>query len=119
MSDVRSGIHELLEGHGLNPNDIDVLLCGMNGDSRQQGVYDMALQEVPMAAVAGFKHLTGEYATASGFAVWLASEMIRSQRVPEVVAYREANTASVKNILILNHYITGSVSLILIGGVAP
>ncbi len=114
LSEVQSGIHELLQAHHLNPNDIDVLLCGMNGDCRQQAVYDMALQEVPTPTVTTFKQLTGEYATASGFAVWLASEMIRTQQVPETITYRKSNTEAIKNILILNHYITGSTSLILI-----
>lgn len=114
LSELQSGIHELLQAHNLNPNDIDVLLCGMNGDSRQQAVYDMVLQEVPTPTVATFKQLTGEYATASGFAVWLASEIIRTQHIPKTITYRKSNTEAIKNILILNHYITGSTSLILI-----
>ena len=114
ISEVQQGIHALLAQHGLTVNDIGLMLCGMNGDSRQQAVYDMALQELPETTVATFKQLTGEYATTSGFAVWLAAHIFKTGEVPEEIIYRKNDVSSIKNVLIVNHYITGSTSLILL-----
>jgi 3-oxoacyl-(acyl-carrier-protein) synthase len=122
VSDVKKGLQDLLAEHNLSVNDIDVMLCGMNGDSRQQALYDMALAELPDATVAVFKHLTGEYATTSGFALWLASELFRKQTIPQEIVYRnavvgQATNNGIKHMLVVNHYITGSVSLTLLSAV--
>lgn len=114
VDEVQKGIHALLSEHGLSIADIDIMLCGMNGDSRQQAVYDMALAELPDATVAIFKHLTGEYPTSSGFAIWLAARVFETQEVPEEIVYRGEHPAKVKHILVVNHYILGNVSLILL-----
>jgi 3-oxoacyl-[acyl-carrier-protein] synthase II len=114
ISDVQNAIHELLKAHGLSINDIDTLLCGMNGDSRQQAVYDMALKELPEATVATFKHLTGEYPTSSGFALWLADHIFRTKHIPAETIYRKGKASVAKHILIINHYVLGSVSVMLL-----
>lgn len=118
ISEIQDGLHELLAVHNLSVCDIDVMLCGMNGDNRQQDIYDMAMREVPDATVAVFKHLVGEYATASGFGLWLASELFRKQHVPQEILYNGQGTISnIKHMLVMNHYITGSVSVMLLSGV--
>jgi 3-oxoacyl-(acyl-carrier-protein) synthase len=114
VSEVQTGLQQLLSAHSLSASDIDIMLCGMNGDSRQLAVYDMAMDELPNATVCVFKQLIGEYATASGFAVWLASELFRKQTIPQEIIYKKKDTTSIKHMLIVNHYITGSISLILL-----
>lgn len=115
-SEVQTGILQLLASHGLQPADIDLLLCGMNGDARQQPLYQMAMDALPSSAVGAFKQLTGEYATASGFALWLAAEVFRTQQVPAPVLYKGTAPARVRYILLVNHYITGNASLVLLRG---
>lgn len=125
IGEIQDGLQGLLTEHSLSAGDIDVMLCGMNGDNRQQDVYDMAMREVPGATVAVFKHLIGEYATTSGFALWLASELFRTQAVPQELIHGEVvgqagvvgqatNNGDIRHILVVNHYITGSVSLMLL-----
>jgi hypothetical protein len=53
--------------------------------------------------VAEFKHLSGEYDTASSFALWLAAEVIHKQQVPFWIRANEYKSGKLKNILIYNH----------------
>ena len=114
ISEVQTAIHELLHEQGLNIGDIDTVLCGMNGDSRQQGVYDMAIAELPDATIVTFKQLTGEYPTSSGFALWLADHIFKTQQIPAETIYRQGKNSAVKYMLIVNHYVLGSVSVMLV-----
>ena len=113
-SEVQSAIHEHLQAQGLTIDDIDTILCGMNGDSRQQGVYDMVMAELPEATILSFKQLTGEYPTSSGFALWLADHIFKTKQVPTEIVYRQGKAPGVKHMLVINHYILGSVSVMLI-----
>lgn len=98
-------IHELLESHGLNINQIDLLILGMNGDRERDEPY-RALREVipPNINLAAFKHLSGEFQTSGIFALWLASMIHRHSEVPEVVKISGAYDKPINNILIYNHY---------------
>jgi 3-oxoacyl-[acyl-carrier-protein] synthase II len=114
QGELQKGIEDLLAEHGLYANDIDVMLCGMNGDSRQQRMYDEAMQTVPDATVCTFKQLVGEYPTSSGFALWLATEIFRKQEVPDAVIYRGSAPGAIKHLLIVNHYVLGNVGVMLV-----
>jgi 3-oxoacyl-(acyl-carrier-protein) synthase len=114
VSEVQKVIHSLLQEQGLSITDIDVLLCGMNGDSRQQAIYDMAMNELPESTVVSFKQLTGEYPTSSGFALWLADHIFKTPQVPGETVYRQGKTSGLKHMLILNHYVLGSASVMLV-----
>lgn len=106
--------HKLAE-QGLLLTDIDVLLCGMNGDSRQQGMYTYLERKLDAnTSVAAFKHLCGEYDTSSGFATWAATQVFAMQDLPEVMVVKRGTHKWIKNILIVNHYILNSTSLILL-----
>jgi hypothetical protein len=65
---LRSALTGLLEGKSP-----DLLLSGENGDSRALRWYRIVESLMgPDTGVARFKHLCGEYPTASAFALWLA-----------------------------------------------
>ena len=108
-------ISTLLERHGLAAADIDVVICGMNGDVTFQPLYHEALSIFPeQTSVAAFKHLTGEYPTASGFAVWLAAQLFRDQQILEEVLIRKGSQKPIRHLLIVNHYILNTASLMLL-----
>lgn len=114
-AEVTTAIQELLSTYGLTLQDIDVLLCGMNGDTRQQPVYDELRQKSDdHSTIAAFKHLCGEYDTSSGFATWIATQLFKNQKVPDVLTLHKGAHNSIRNILIVNHYILNSTSLILL-----
>jgi hypothetical protein len=68
---LRSALTGLLEGKSP-----DLLLSGENGDSRALRWYRIVESLMgPDTGVARFKHLCGEYPTASAFALWLACNL--------------------------------------------
>lgn len=105
----------MLDGCGLNFADIDVVLTGMNGDNRQQYIYESILPALsPDTTVAVFKHLCGEYDTATGFGLWLATRMLATQEIPELIIHRKGVSGKIKHILLLNHYILNNVSAMVV-----
>jgi hypothetical protein len=108
-------IDSLLGKHELNLSEIDLVLCGMNGDSGSQPLYEEALTAFAEGTtVAAFKHLTGEYPTASGFALWLVVRLFQTKEVPEPIVVKKGNSPSFRNVLVVNHYILNTASLFLI-----
>jgi hypothetical protein len=68
---VRSAFANVLEDHPP-----DLLLSGENGDNRALRWYRLAESLAgPDAGIVRFKHLCGEYPTASAFALWLACNL--------------------------------------------
>jgi len=115
VDEVRDAVNTTLSQSSLSLNDIDVIICGMNGDIRQQAVYDAIIAGSPShTTIAAFKHLCGEYDTSSGFAVWMATEFFSTQQVPDILLLKKGNHANIKNVLIVNHYILNSTSVILL-----
>lgn len=84
---------------------IDVLLSGENGDIRFSDYYD-ACENVlnKSATVARFKHLTGEYATASAAALWLACLILKDQYLPGHMIKTAIAQTSFSRMLIYNNY---------------
>ncbi len=116
--DVQSAIAELLVQHGLKNEDIDVLMCGMNGDSRSQFLVDPVLAAChENTSITTFKQFCGEYDTASGFGLWLVNYLFREKRIPEEIIYKQGKSAQVRNVLLFNVTILGNVTLMLIRSV--
>ena len=83
----------------------DLLLTGENGDDRMLKYYEAvesAFEDT--VAVARFKHLCGEYCTASSFACWLSFQMLADGRIPPLVIKKNNSAKPVKRILIYNNY---------------
>lgn len=106
----------LLEQHGLSYVDIDLIVTGDNGDVRFDCRYDAlcrsCFSNTPRAR---FKHLCGEYATASSFALWLSSRALKNQELPvQTVCSAGSLVASIRYVVIYNHFMDGNHSLILL-----
>jgi hypothetical protein len=85
--------------------DNTIFLSGENGDLRQTPLYE-SCEEVFGSAipVARFKHVTGEYPTASSFALWLACYALKEQNLPPHFYKNEHNLSEVDRIIIYNQY---------------
>jgi 3-oxoacyl-(acyl-carrier-protein) synthase len=83
---------------------IDLVLLGMNGDTEMDETYNHLLKNL-FNAVPGayYKHLCGEYDTASSFALYLATALLKEQRVPEAIRLDARSLGEIKNILVYNH----------------
>jgi len=102
-NDILEHLTLFLKTLELKKEDISLLLSGINGDPEK----DLHLKEAAHSLglpTAYFKHLCGEYFTASSFAVWLAANMIKKQCVPACTFPQGNSPKALKHILILNQY---------------
>jgi 3-oxoacyl-[acyl-carrier-protein] synthase II len=113
--EVEDATTQMLTDYELDLNDIDVVVCGMNGDNRTSFLTAPLIASAsPRTTIATFKHLSGEYPTASGFGLWLADYLFRQQTVPPAVVYKQGTNNAIKNLLFCNVTIAGNVSLMLL-----
>ena len=84
--------------------NIDLILLGRNGDPSGDEIYDSLksrlFSQVPCAF---FKHLCGEYDTSSSFALYLASMILKEQKVPDVLLSGNKTNREIQNVLVYNH----------------
>jgi hypothetical protein len=98
-------LHRFLKHHLPQGEKPDLLLIGENGDSRALKWYtgcEAFFDED--TTIARYKHLCGEYPTASAFALWLACQLSPDQPLPEHLLVGNASTNSMKYILLYNSY---------------
>jgi 3-oxoacyl-(acyl-carrier-protein) synthase len=111
---LTNGIGHFLESATLSIDDIDMVLLGKSGDRRQdKSVEFISSKLFNSNSIGRFKHLSGEYPTASGFAVHLAARIIKEKMIPQVVMERDRGREP-NNILIYNTYFGSYHSLILL-----
>ena len=95
--------------------DIDLLITGKNGDPRNDDVYTQLGKSIFKNKISiGYKHLCGEYPTATSFALWMAANILKLNRVPLAAGNTPVQEKKLKNILIYNHYHDIHHSLLLI-----
>ena len=113
--EIEQQIKEFLSRNEMYIEDIDLLITGMNGDPASDRVYhDIIDAHFKNAGTVYFKHLTGEYHTASAFALWLASKSIQRQHCPAIATLRSPSGKEIRNILLYNHFRNINHSLILV-----
>jgi 3-oxoacyl-(acyl-carrier-protein) synthase len=101
---VEKEMHKFINNAGLSAQDIDLIVMGINGDPLTDGYYKHLMDGMfEGKPVAKFKHLSGEYDTSSSFALWLATEVIHKQQIPEWIRANEYKPKKLKNLLIYNH----------------
>jgi len=104
-AETASFVNEFLSGNGLSSGDVDVVLMGNNGHTG----HDRICNEVISRAIPGttrvlYKHLCGEYHTVSGFALFLASNMIRREFIPPSLVTLPSIPKKIETVLIHNHF---------------
>ncbi len=114
---VEGAIVDFLQANSLTINDIDLVITGRNGDIKNDEVYNglnsSLFKNTPAAY---YKHLCGEYATSSSFALWLAANVIKSGMVPATVIEKGV-ASSPKKVLVYNHYQNKYHSLMLVSAI--
>jgi 3-oxoacyl-[acyl-carrier-protein] synthase II len=112
--DLQKEILSFLDRASYQADDIDFILTGKSGDEDLDSEVNEILQDNFSGHSIGiFKHLSGEYPTASAFAMWVGAKIIRQNFVPEAVVFRH-NGRPIKRLLIYNPYFGTHHSLILL-----
>jgi 3-oxoacyl-(acyl-carrier-protein) synthase len=115
--EVLEKIDLFLKDQQIKFSDIDIVLLGLNGDVVSDEIYYDLTERNKENNFAYFKHLCGEYHTASAFSLWLAANILKNQTVPEVAKYGIFSVSAINNLLIYNHYAGDQHSLILLSKV--
>jgi hypothetical protein len=115
ISEITEKCLEFLTSNSLTPGDIGLVIPGLNGDPRFDRVYHDFIADIfPRTPIACFKHLCGEYHTATAFALWMATMILNKQSVPLVIRWKSEVSFPLNNILIYNHYRNMEHSFILV-----
>jgi 3-oxoacyl-(acyl-carrier-protein) synthase len=116
--DIEGSITTFLRENSLNPEDIDLVITGKNGDLRNDATYKLLSSSLfKNTGLANYKHLCGEYPTSSSFALWLAANVIKGEIVPDIITERKSKNAAPKKVLIYNHYLQKYHSLMLLSSI--
>jgi 3-oxoacyl-[acyl-carrier-protein] synthase II len=105
-----------LRKNDVRIKSIDLIISGASGDAQHDAVLnaliDTFFDGLPQAR---FKHLSGEYCTATAFAVWLGASILKRQQVPEIIVMDSSRISSKpQTILIINHYMGKTFTYILL-----
>jgi hypothetical protein len=112
--DHNSGEHlyAFLSSRKYDISGIDLLILGNNGDTQGDKIYqEIARRFFPGIPYCFFKNLCGEYSTASGFALSLASGILIRQEIGAAMSFGNISR-KIKNVLIINHFQRTSYGLI-------
>ena len=102
---VTQTLKNFLSDHFPDGTNPDLLISGENGDERLNTYFnavESAMDE--FCTVARFKHLCGEYCTASSFACWLSMQIIQSGILPSTLIKKRGASKPIQNVLIYNNY---------------
>ena len=102
-NEVESSIIKFLKSNNLKISDVDAVVLGLNGNVKSDLYYrniaENAFAETPQLY---YKHLSGEYDTASAFGLWMASKIIKTQDVSEIIRVNSIEKSTYKTILLYN-----------------
>ncbi len=101
---VQGKLTQFIKTHLPAGEKIDLLLSGENGDNRLQSFFNIAEAAADGAAIARFKHMSGEYPTATAMGLWLACNIIQQQSMPSHMIKKQGSSSAYKNVLLYNTY---------------
>ena len=94
-----------LNNNGLKTEDIDLVVLGKNGDKIYDKIYDdFCNSNFKNTQQIYYKHLCGEYHTASAFGLWITGKICKTQQIPNFLKLNNMKVTSIKNILLYNQY---------------
>ncbi|MDF2431159.1 MAG: hypothetical protein JWP44_790 [Mucilaginibacter sp.] len=115
VPEIEQKITAFLALHDLKLADIDLVITGRNGDLKNDEIYnELGATLFNKVSLANYKHLCGEYAVSSSFALWMAANIIKREEVPEIIKETAIEDPKPKKVLIYNHYLNLYHSLMLV-----
>ena len=97
QNDVSQTAIQFLEDNDMTVEDIDILVLGNNGDVHYDAYYqELGARIFKNTQQVYYKHLCGEFNTASAFGFWLASKILKTQTLPEIVKINDLDISNYK-----------------------
>jgi 3-oxoacyl-(acyl-carrier-protein) synthase len=101
--EVEAEIITFLQANQLQVSDLDAVVLGFNGDVTFDSYYkNLAENTFANTPQLYYKHLSGEYNTASAFGLWVASKVLKTQEFPEIIKVNLVEKPVYKTILLYN-----------------
>jgi len=102
---MKEKLQQFIKDHLPAGEKIDLLLSGENGDDRLLKYYSSCESLLDNeTAIARFKHMSGEFPTATAMGLWLCCDMLQKQSMPAHIIKRQSKKSVYKNVLIYNNY---------------
>lgn len=114
LEETQSFIEGFLVKNNLTFNEVDAVILGFSGDAESDVYYTEAVNLFTDSALLYYKHLSGEFNTASGFSTFMSCQILKKQEIPEVMRINGVKKEEVKNILLYNHLSGNDHSLVLL-----
>ncbi|WP_370900612.1 beta-ketoacyl synthase N-terminal-like domain-containing protein [Chryseobacterium gossypii] len=111
---VHDFIRDFLSANHLTGKDVDAVILGFSGDAGSDIYYTRAMALFPGSALLYYKHLSGEFNTASGFSTFMACHILKKQQIPDVMMINAVKKDEIKNILLYNHLAGNDHSLMIL-----
>lgn len=103
LTDTEKCILNFLTQNNLGYHEIDAVILGFSGDA-DSDVYHQKVSELfPGSSLLYYKHLSGEFNTASSFSTFMACHILKSQQIPEVMMINSVKKENISNVLLYNH----------------
>ncbi|MFS4466565.1 beta-ketoacyl synthase N-terminal-like domain-containing protein [Maribacter sp. 2210JD10-5] len=107
-------IEAFLQQNGVALPEIDAVVLGYNGDVEFDHYYKKLSDGLfSNTAQLYYKHISGEFDTATGFAFWMANQIFRTQHVPEALIINK-KPEKVETVLLYNQYRGKNHSIVLL-----
>ena len=114
IDEVENFISSFLEKNHLKIQDIDVVVLGNNGDINFDTYYTAVGSLFSQIPQVYYKHLSGEFNTASAFGFWVAASILKNQAIPQVVKMNSIEKANFSKVLLYNQFQGKDHSLVLL-----
>lgn len=100
---IQEQLCSFLRQNAIDVSDIDVLLQGRNGD-RFDRYYDRIASLFDQVPELHYKHVSGEYYTASAFGLWTAYQVLNRQMIPDILLYNSITKQNFQTVLLYNQF---------------
>jgi len=102
-NEIEAAIITFLKANNLQISDVDAVVLGFNGNVKSDRYYkNLAENAFAKTTQLYYKHLSGEYDTASAFGLWMASKIIKTQEIPEIIRVNSIEKTAYQTILLYN-----------------
>jgi len=112
--ETKKFIEDFLVKNNLKNEDIDAVILGFSGDSKSDVYYKNASELFQDSSLLYYKHLSGEFNTASGFSIFMACHILKNQEISEVMMINDVKKENIQNVLLYNHLGGNDHSLVLL-----
>jgi 3-oxoacyl-(acyl-carrier-protein) synthase len=103
-ANVADNLLVFLEKNKLKPTEVDVVISGLNGLEIKDNLLKNINEKIfTRSTILGFKHLCGEYMTASAFGMFVAAQLFRHSNIPAVLVLRDAGR-NINRVLLCNSF---------------